>query len=57
MNTNSKNSGQEWLSLPSGITSTSHYSFTNDLLKQFDRKKHQILYDEDADKVNWKAKT
>ncbi|KAI9486853.1 MAG: hypothetical protein EXX96DRAFT_550855 [Benjaminiella poitrasii] len=36
----------KWLiPMPSGISTTTHDSFTQDLLQQFDKKTYQILYD------------
>ncbi|KAI8968373.1 hypothetical protein BDF20DRAFT_177630 [Mycotypha africana] len=35
---------QEWLPMPSGISITTHDSFTTDLLKQFDLKSAELLY-------------
>jgi hypothetical protein len=37
----------EWLPMPSGISSTPHDSFTRDLLRQFDKRRSQILLNND----------
>ncbi|GAN00896.1 hypothetical protein MAM1_0003c00322 [Mucor ambiguus] len=37
----------EWLPMPSGISITSHDSFTKDLLYQFDKRRSQFLSNED----------
>lgn len=37
---------REWLPMPSGISITSHDSFTKDLLYQFDKRRSQLLSNE-----------
>ena len=37
----------EWLPMPSGISISSHDSFTKDLLYQYDKRRSQLLYNQD----------
>lgn len=37
----------EWLPMPSGISITSHNSFTTDLLYQFDKRRSHLLYNQE----------